>query len=297
MAAAVARSNRPVLEVDQAAAAYSDVEYVFEPHHYQLPPLGEYIESVWERRRFLVAFAKADLTGRSASTAFGRLWEIFDPIFQIAIYYFLYTVMAGGTARSSKFLVILIGCFFLFRLSLGALSDSANSIRRAKGLMLNSTFPRAILPLASMWKDLLEFVPALIIYVIVYFPLGGKVGPGFFLLPLLFVVQEATNIGAALLVATLIVYMKDMSQLMNYVNRLLLFSTPVIYPVTRLSPTLQAFLALNPFFGVFACYQRIFAGQAPRPSNVAEALIWSVVLLTAGVWVFLRHEREFAIHL
>ena len=80
--------------------AYSDVEYVFEPHTAQMPDLRPYLKDLWERRGFIAEKAKAEIRGKRNSTVAGQLWAVLDPLFQATIYFFLITVLRGsGGAR------------------------------------------------------------------------------------------------------------------------------------------------------------------------------------------------------
>ena len=73
---------------------------------------------------------------------------------------------------------MLIAGFFLFSLSMAALGEGGQSIKRAKGLMLNSTFPRALLPVTSVYKSLRKFVPSACVFAVLFPLVGGKVGSG-----------------------------------------------------------------------------------------------------------------------
>jgi ABC-type polysaccharide/polyol phosphate export permease len=105
------------------------------------------------------------------------------------------------------------------------------------------------------------------------------------------------NLGLALLFSTATVFFKDMSQVLNYIVRLLIYATPVVYPVSSLSPSMRKLLVWNPFFPLFSAFQSIVTGTMPAASQLLQCLVWSAVLLTSGVWVFLRHERSFALHI
>ena len=118
-------------------------------------------------------------------TVLGNLWSVLNPLFQAGIYYFLYTVLRSG-AGAGAFLPILIANFFFFGLSMTALGEGGSSIKRGKGLMLNSTFPRALLPMTTVYKSLRSFVPAACVLVVLFPLVGGTLGPGLFVLPLLF---------------------------------------------------------------------------------------------------------------
>jgi teichoic acid transport system permease protein len=275
---------------------YSDVEYVFEPHSATVPDIREYLKGLWVRRQFMQELARADLRTARSGKALGNLWTVLNPLFQAGIYYFLYTVLRSG-ASQHDFLPILIANFFFFGLSMSALTEGGSSIKRGKGLMLNSTFPRALLPLTSVYKSLRSFVPAACVLAVLFPLVGGRAGPGLFVLPLLFTLHVVMNVGIALLVSTYVVLVPDGNNVVQWVNRLLFFATPVIYPVALLPPAAEAVLQFQPLYPVFAAYQAILGGDIPSPGLVALSALWAGGLLVVGAGTFLRHEREFALHL
>jgi teichoic acid transport system permease protein len=276
---------------------YSDVEYVFEPHVSTMPSIREYVEALWARRQFMAKLAQSDLRSLRSSTMLGSIWSVLDPLFQAAIYFFLYAVLRGGKGSQIEFLPILIGDIFLFGLSTAALAEAGQSIRRSKTLMLNSTFPRALLPVTSVYKSLRQFVPAACVFAVLFPLVGGKLGPGLFVLPLLFALQIVMNIGIALLVSTFVVLVADATNVMSYITRILFFATPVIYPVTLLPGNVKWLVAWQPLFPLFASYQAVLGGRMPSAGLVLQTALWAVALLVIGTRVFLRREREFTIHL
>lgn len=316
------RSERRALRADQATAAgrrqdattsgsgttgevaeaprpegYSGVEHVFGPHTTSVTPLGQYLRDIWERRPFLVELAKADLAGARSSTALGRIWSVLDPLFQAAIYYFLFTVIRGGQGRPLDFLHVLIAGIFLLGLSTSALTDGGRSITKSKGMMLNSTFPSALLPLTTLYSSLLGFVPAAGVYVLVHLVLGAPIGWPLLALPLLFAIQMVMSLGLALLTATVVVYFRDAQNVLNYITRIMFFATPVIYPVSLLPDGIRSVLAWQPLFPLFANYQAVLQGEPPDVAMLLHATAWAVFFLVLGTRVFRRYERGFAIRL
>jgi teichoic acid transport system permease protein len=279
------------------AREYSDVEYVFEPHGSTKPDVRAYILALWDRRQFLVALAQSDLRSERSRTKLGNLWSVMDPLFQCAIYYFLFTVMRSGSPERLAFLPILIGTIFLFQLSMSAMGEAGGSIKRGKGLMLNSTFPRALLPLTSLFKTYRKFVFNGCVFAVLFMLFGGQLGPGLFLLPLFFALQIVMNIGIALLVATFVTLVADGSNVMNWISRLLFFATPVIYPVSLLPPGAKLLVGWQPLFPLFSAYQAILGGGMPSFGVTLMTVAWSFGLLFLGARLFLRHEREFTSHL
>jgi teichoic acid transport system permease protein len=202
----------------------------FEANSSTVPSIVDYLRVLWARRHFMEALVGADLRAAGANTTLGNLWSVLNPLLQAGIYYFLYAVLRSDASRS-QFLPVLIADFFLFNLSMSALYEGGSSIRRAKGLMLNSTLPRALLPVSTVYKSIRSFVPAACLLVVIFPLLGGTVGSGVLVLPLLFALQVVMNVGIALLVSTFVVLVPDVGNVMSYVNRIAFFATPVISPV------------------------------------------------------------------
>jgi ABC-type polysaccharide/polyol phosphate export permease len=69
-----------------------------------------------------------------------------------------------------------------------------------------------------------------------------------------------------------------------------------VYPVSTLPPNVKTLLIWNPLFPLFSAYQGVITGQMPTGGQVIASIVWAAVLVTVGGWLFLRHERSFALH-
>jgi teichoic acid transport system permease protein len=277
----------------------SDVVHVFEPASADIAPLPEYVSSLVARRTFIAELARAQVRGQRASTLLGELWALVDPCFQAAIYWFLFVIIRGGSggANSKSYVTAIIGSVFLFNYTRISITDGGRSILRHKGLVLNAIFPRALLPIAEVYKGLLATIPALVVYALVHLAFGAPITAALFVLPFLFLIQTALNLGMAFLFSTGTVLFTDMSNLLNYFVRLLTFATPVVYPVSTLSPSIVRMLSWNPYFALFSAYQAVITGNMPAPSLIFQSVVWATIFFVVGVYVFLRHERSFALHI
>lgn len=275
----------------------SGVVYVFEPDASRVPPVREYLRDCWDRRQFVATMGKADLRGPRSRTGLGEVWAIMDPLFQAAIYWFLISTIRSSSGDDTDRLTILISGIFFFSFTQTVVAGGGRSIIRNKSLMLNSTFPRLLLPATEVYKGLLDLAPALAVYGVIHVLLGGAIGPGLFLLPLLLALQILISTGMALIFAVLTVFVADMSNILEYVMRILFFATPILYPVASLPDVARTVLQLNPFFAVFASYQACITGGMPEPIYLFQAFVWAAVLITVGYRVFTSNERGFALRL
>jgi len=280
------------------ASELSGVEYVFEPHAVKLPPLKPYLHDLWDRRRFVKTLARTEIQGKRSSMVIGQLWSVLDPLFQAAIYFFLIQILRGGQGgRGSAYqMTLLISGIFLFTFTRTSLNDGARSVIGGRGLLLNSTFPRALLPISSVYKGLLELAPAGVVYLVIHIVAGRPIGTGVVFLPTLLLLHTMLNLGLALLFAALTVYMRDITQFLSYLLRVLFFITPILYPISLLPPGIRTAMAFNPLYPVFAAYQAVVGGGVPTFGQLAGSLIWAVLFLVLGAGLFLSHERAFGLH-
>jgi len=286
---------------------YSDTVYVFRPGNQSRPTLSEYIAQIWGLRHFIKAMAKSDIQGSNSNTLLGQVWSLLDPLFQAAIYWMLITLVRGGSSGQTvngmspaQRATLIIGLFFLFTQFKVAFGDASRELMKKKGLILNSRFPTMIFPISSMWGGLIEFIPAVFVYIVSAVLSGMPFSTGMALLPLLFVFQLMMGLGIALLTTTAMVFVRDMSNLLGYVMRILLFLTPIIYPVSALQsvgPVIRTVIWLNPLFPLFAAYQAILTGGMPTAGQIFATIAWAVAYLVAGYQVFTRNEQGFAIRL
>lgn len=284
---------------DAPVREYSDVVYVFEPNRRSLPSLREYLRELADRREFMVELARSDIRGSRSTTLLGELWGVIDPLFQAAIYWFLLSIIRGQSAGGiDRHLGLMVGCIFFFAYASGGLSLGAGSILKSRALMLNSTFPRALLPLAATYRKFLELLPAIGIYLVFHIALGMEWGMGLLMMPLLLVIATVLNIGTGLFFATLTVFFRDTTNLLSYVTRMLFFATPVIYSVSALGDSLRALLmVVNPFFALFEAFQTALTGGVPSLTSLVVASVWATITLVVGYRVFVSNERSFALRL
>jgi teichoic acid transport system permease protein len=265
---------------------------VYEPHVRYVPPLKPYLRSLWERRTFMLALAQSKVRSSRAQTVLGPIWALLDPMFQVAIYFFLFTVIRGGS-RPPEFLPMLIFGILHFQISTSALNEGGNSVTGGKQLMLNSTFPRALLPLAAILGGALKFLPAIPVLLGTLLLLEAVVSLQLLWWPVLLMIQILIGVAMALLVSTLVVFFRDVKNLLTYVSRIMFFTTPVIYPASVIPPGIETYIRWGPLYGVFANYQRMVTGADIDYELLAISVGWAVLGTLFGGWIFLRFEREF----
>ncbi len=269
----------------------------FRPYRTGVPPLRDYAASLWRRRDFIVEYADSMLKVQHAGTILGRLWLLATPLFLAIVYYVLVLVLARkGEPNSAYFLRVLSGVFAFYMFST-AMSAATPVIANGGNLVLNQRFPRLVLPLAVVVVALRRFVPALALVLIAHLVLLGWPSPTMLAAIPAFVLLLFVTTGAAVLSSVAQVYMRDTATIVPMVSRLALYLSPVLYPPDAVPAGLLWLLQWNPLFWTIGAWTGAMSGTYDMTAQTwALATFMAVAVLTFALWVFLRRERDFAVH-
>lgn len=268
---------------------------VYEPHQGSVPPLGPYLRRVWARRSFVLEMSRANLRAANYDTFFGQLWQVLNPFLLAMVYYFAWGIIAGG-GSGSDFLAFLIGGLFLYYYTRNAMGLGAGSIvGGGGGLLLNSAFPRAILPLSSTITAFLQYLPTLGVFVGFHLAFGNSLHWTMLLLPILFVALSVFNLGLAMFAGALTVYFRDTSSFLPYLLRIWLYLSPILWELDRAPANLRPLLVLNPLVPYLDTWHNLVAGTLPSNDILLAGVVWTLVVPLVGGWFFLSREREFAV--
>jgi teichoic acid transport system permease protein len=276
---------------------FAEEHHVYEPHLVGLPPLVPYVREAWRRRSFAVELSRTKLRAQHFNTAFGQLWLVLNPLLLTGVYFILVDILRGGSRGEGFFAHLMAGIFAYYFVS-GAVRDGTKSVVSGGRLILNTAFPRVLLPVSSVIIAFKKFLPTAAIYVPVHLAMGLPVGPELlWIFPLvgLLVVLAA---GLAMIVAALQVYFRDLKSFMPYLLRVWLYGSPVLYYAHEMPEKYRFLLDVNPLGQLLAAWSDVInQGQAPTSHQVLVAAAWAFGFLIAGFLYFVSREREFAVRL
>jgi teichoic acid transport system permease protein len=270
---------------------------VYEPHTSGLPPLRPYVRDLWRRREFGIELSRTNLRARHANTAFGLLWLVLNPLLLASVYFILVDILRGGS-RGSAFFAHLVGGIFAYYFVSQSAQQAVKSVTSGGRLILNTAFPRALLPLASVLTAFLRFLPTLAVYAVLHVALGMPVGPEvLWVVPIIAILVVLAS-GLAMLVAATQVYFRDLKEFLPYVLRVWLYATPILYFADEVPERYQWLLAANPLGPTLTAWSdALIEGRSPAAGTLLLGLGWALAIFVAGALVFVSREREFAVRL
>lgn len=269
---------------------------VYEPFKAGLPKLGKYWKSLWSRRTFISEYSKSELREQHFDSVFGQLWLVLNPLLLSGVYFIL-IVIIGGTTDSARY-VHLTATLFLFYLVANSLTGGVKSITAGQRLILNTAFPRIMLPISAVVIALFKFFPTLIIFLVIKAVVGSKFSlEMLWAIPVL-LITIFLAFGLAITISCINVYFRDISSFLPYLTRTLLYLSPILYEASALNPDLRILEFVNPLFLILDSWSSALVhGQMPEVASMLQGLAWATGIFFIGTYFFLSREREFAVRL
>lgn len=277
------------------------------------PPLGTYLREAWQRRAFSWASAVGDLRAQHMDTALGNLWHLLNPALMIAVYYLIFGVVLGIDRSVDNFIGFLAVGVLAYQWSQKSAISGARAIISGEGLIRSLQFPRLLLPLATILKETLAFLPGvpLMLVVVVVTELsigpdaGGPINPiswAWLLIVPVFFIQVAFNLGVSLFTARLSDRFRDTVNLLPFIFRLIFYASGVLYPISdrftffEARPWLTELATVNPFYSLIGLWRDALMVSYDAPTldlMWISVSVWTVVLVIGGVLLFRAGEKEF----
>jgi teichoic acid transport system permease protein len=270
---------------------------VYEPHRVGLPPFGPYLREVWRRREFAFELSRTDLRSQHFDTVFGKFWLVLNPLLLSGVYFVLLDIVRGGKSGPGFFAHLVAGIFAYHFVS-GAVRSGVTSVTSGDKLIMNSAFPRVLLPLSSLITGFKQFLPTIAIYIPIHIVCNRPVNVHLlWVIPLILMLTLLAG-GLCMLVAALQVYFRDLRSLLPYVLRIWLYASPVLYYASRVPERYKWLLYANPLAGPLSAWSDVLhSGRAPEAWQLAVGSAWAIAIFVFSLLFFMSREREFAVRL
>ena len=252
-------------------------------------------------RRFelVLTFAKRDLLGRYKVSALGIAWAVLTPVVMIAIFTFIFAGIFGarfGASSSHWDYALYLFCGLLpWSMFQESVQQSANTIVSHANLVKRVVFPLETLPAAQVFAALGNQLFATIALLIAIVFIRHNLQLTALWLPVLLLPQLLLALGAAWLIASLGVFLRDIAQGITLLLAAWMYLTPIIYPEAMVPDRLHRFIEVNPFTSLVRSYRHVFLdGLAPDWRGLAYFSAVALVVFVFGYWWFARTRKTFA---
>ncbi len=254
------------------------------------------LPELWRYRELFYVLSWRDIKIRYKQTALGVLWAIFQPFITMVVFSVFFGKLAKVPSDGIPYPIFAYSGLLFWTYFSNALSNTSNSLIQDANLIKKVYFPRVILPMSTALTPLIDFFIAVaMLFLLMYYfhyPLGWL---GIVLMPILLAISFLIATGLGLILASVNAKYRDVRYILPFFIQLLLYLTPVIYPVSLIPERYQKLLYLNPMTGVITTARSALLGTASvNWTNLAISLGAGVVFFVIGLTYFRRMERFFA---
>ncbi len=253
-------------------------------------------KELWDYRELVYFFVWRDIKVRYKQTVIGALWAIFQPLTTMLIFTIFFGRFAKMPSDNIPYPIFVYVGLLLWNYFSFGLSHASESMVSNASIIQKIYFPRLLIPISSSLVGLVDF--AIASFVLLGLMLFYRFIPNpivIIYLPVLILITFLSSVGLGCFFASINVKYRDVRYAIPFFIQMFVFLTPVIYPLSMLSPRFKLLIALNPMSGVIENARRIVFSNGPVDWHLLSISIGiSLVLFVCGIMYFRKTERFFA---
>ena len=270
------------------------------PHQAYPATIRELFLSQWRNRQLIVQLTKRDVLGRYRGSMMGLAWSFFNPLIMLTVYTFVFSVVfkarwsVAGEDKVNFAIILFVGLI--------AYGLFAECINRAPSLILSNSnyvkkvvFPLEILPSVALGSALFHSAVSLAVLLTAQLLINQRLPWTVVFFPIILLPLLLATMGFAWLLSALGVYVRDMGQITTIFTTVLMFLSPLFYPLSALPKSYQLWLRLNPLTFIIEEGRNVLIfGKTPDWIVWGLAVAGSLLVCAGGFWWFQKTRKGFA---
>jgi lipopolysaccharide transport system permease protein len=254
---------------------------------------------IWNYRDLLLLMVRRDFVSFYKQTVLGPLWFFIQPIFTTFTFTVIFGRLAGiSTDGLPQPLFYMVGITMWSYFS-DCLNKTSTVFRDNAAIFGKVYFPRLIIPLSIIVSNLVKFSVQLLLLCVlmVYYAFQvNSFSPSFFiwLFPILIVLMAAQGLGLGMIITAMTNKYRDLTFLLGFGVQLLMYVTPVIYPLSSIEDPYRTYLSLNPMASIIEIARLGLLGQGYFTwFTFSYSIGVTLLILITGIFVFNKVEKNF----
>jgi len=256
-------------------------------------------KEIWQYRDLFSMFVKRDIITQYKQTILGPAWFFIQPILTTIMYSIVFAGIAGiSTDGLPQFMFYLAGivCWQYFA---DCLNKTSSTFTANQGIFGKVYFPRLIVPLSTVASGLVRMGIQFLLFVAVYIYYlitGVHIAPNIYilLLPVIIIMLAGLSLGFGIIISSMTTKYRDLTIFFSFIVQLWMYATPIIYPLSSMSPKRQWIMGLNPVTSLVETFKYGTMGVGTFSwMMLGYSFIFMIVLLGIGIVVFNKVQRSF----
>ncbi|MCM5572370.1 ABC transporter permease [Burkholderiaceae bacterium FT117] len=258
------------------------------------------VASLVANRGLIATLVKREVVGRYRGSMLGILWSLFNPILMLAVYTFVFSFVfksrwIGGTGSKTEFALVLFAGLLVFNLFAECVNRSPALVLGNVNYVKKVVFPLEILPVVTLGSAMFHMLVSLGVWVIFYVVTMGLPQPTLLLLPLVIFPFALLTLGLCWFLASLGVFLRDVTQIVGVLTTVLMFMSPIFYQVDALPPAIRPAMLASPLtLTVEQIRDVMIWGRPLDPGAWAAFTLIAALVAWLGFSFFQKTRKGFA---
>lgn len=260
------------------------------------------LKEIWHYRDLLMLFVKRDFVAQFKQTILGPIWHFVQPIFTTIIFLMVFGKIANipTDGIEPKFLFYMSG-ITIWNYFASCLNATSNTFVANAGIFGKVYFPRLVLPLSVVLSNIVKFgIQFLLLLAMILFCFFFKQTPfyisiNWLIIPVLVFMMAALGLGLGIIISSLTTKYRDFNILIGFAVQLLMYATPVAYPVSFIKgKSYASWVQWNPLSPIVETFRyAIFGHGTFEMGRLGYSAIFILVTLIIGLLLFNKVEKSF----
>lgn len=256
-------------------------------------------KDIWRYRDLLLMFVKRDIVTVYKQTILGPIWFVVQPILTTLIYVIVFGSIAKLSSDGLPKILFYLSGIIIWSYFADSLNATSNTFKDNEALFGKVYFPRLLSPLSKIISGLLKFMVQFLFMVVVmiYYWVSGYPIPmhlTILILPLLVLIMAVLGLGAGIIFTSLTSKYRDLSFLLAFGVQLLMYATPVIYPLSSVPEKYKYIIEINPISAIVETFRSVLLGSGQLNwGQLGYSGLFSMVILFTGILIFNKTEKTF----
>lgn len=248
-----------------------------------------------EYRELLFFLALREIQVRYKQTVMGASWALLQPLFTMVVFTLIFGRLAQMPSDGIPYPLFSYSGLLLWTYFSNALSNSGNSLVNNSSLLSKVYMPRVFIPTAPCLSGLVDYFISMSILVLMMIYYKFMPSIEILLLPIIVLITFLLASGIGYWLSSICVKYRDVKFILPFFIQMLLFVSPVIYPVSIVSENLQWLLYLNPMTGLITAHRACLLGHFPIDFvGLSISSLLTIVIFVSGVLYLRNTEKYFA---
>lgn len=210
------------------------------------------LQSIWKNRHLVYQMTKREVLGKYKGSTIGILWSFIIPILMLIVYTFVFSVVFKArwgddeNGTKTQFALILFVGLIIYNFLAECLLKSPSLIMQHNNYVKKVIFPLELLPIIAILSVLFNTLVSFFVLIIAFLLLNGYVHITILWIPLVLLPLIILSLGLMWLISSLGVYIRDIGQVIGVFVTMLMFLSPIFYPISALPLVLQKIVLINP---------------------------------------------------